>query len=192
MNKQTLKTAFVFLALSTAFAACDKKDDKELPVPAEQELITTMKLSVTDGGSFTQTFTYKVENGFGSTGQGSVQIDTIVLEPNKSYTVTTELFNEKENPAEDITEEVLEERDEHLLIYQSDPASGPGSISFSDGSKDHNGLPFNQTITFTTGAAGAGTLQVNLIHAPTDKNGATPDASGGETDAEAVYPVRIQ
>ena len=120
-----------------------------------------------------------------------MQIDTVKLEANRTYTATAEYFNDKETPAENITEEIIEEKDEHLLIYQSNPASGPGSISFSEGSKDNNGLPFNQTIQFTTGAAGNGTLQVNLMHAPSDKSGTTPDASGGETDAETIFPVKI-
>lgn len=190
MNKQTIKVTVLFLGLIVGFAACKK--DEDLPTPDEQELITTVKLVVTDGGSFSQTFIYKVENGFGSTTSGTIQIDTVKLAPNTTYSVTTEFYNEKESPAEDITEEVLEERDEHLLIYQSNPSSGAGSISFSGGSKDNNGEPFNQAITFTTGDAGSGSLQVNLIHEPTDKSGATPAASGGETDAEVTFPVSLQ
>jgi hypothetical protein len=187
MKNQTIITAILFVLI--LFAACRKKDP---PKPAEQELITTMKLLITDGAAFSQEFMYKVDNGFGSTTTGTVQIDTIKLVPNKIYYVTTELFNEKAMPIDSITTEVLDERNAHLFLYQSTPASGAGSIAFSNGSKDFNNLPFNQTITFTTGNTGSGTLQVNLIHAPADKNGATPATSGGETDAEAVFPVMIQ
>jgi len=189
MKKQTNKIAILFLAFTAAFSACKKKTT---PTPVEQELITTVKLIVTNGAGFAQTFIYKVENGFGSTTAGTIQIDTIKLAPNTTYSVTTELYNEKESPAENITEEVLDEMDEHLFLYQSMPASGAGSITFSNGSKDGNNLPFNQTITFVTGNAGTGSLQVDLIHEPTNKSGITPDLSGGETDAQAIYPVRIQ
>lgn len=188
MNKRFFKTIILIATLSIIFTACNKKD---VPIPDEQELITTMKLSVTDGGSFSKTFIYKIENGFGSTTQGTVQIDTIALAANTTYSVTAELFNEKADPIENTTDEILQEQDEHLFLYQSTPASGAGSIAFSKGSKDHNGLPFNQTITFTTGNAGAGRLQIDLMHQPTNKNGITPDVSGGETDAEAVYPVVV-
>lgn len=189
MKKQTIKIAVIFLAFALAFTACNKKTT---PKPVEQELITTVKLLVTNGAGFAQTYNYKVENGIGSTTTGTIQIDTIKLAPNTTYSVTTELYNEKVSPAENITEEVLDEKNTHLFLYQSVPVSGAGSITFSNGSKDGNNLPFNQTITFVTGSAGEGSMQMNLIHEPTNKNGATPGLSGGETDAQAIYPVKIQ
>jgi hypothetical protein len=189
MKIQSIYIAIFFLAVTIAFTACKKKP---APVPEEQELITTMKLLVSDTSGYSQTFIYRVENGFGTTTSGTVQIDTVKLEVGKTYTVTAELYNEKASPAENITEQVLDEQNAHLFVYQSEPVTGAGSITFSNGSKDHNSLPFNQVITFTAGNAGSGKLQVNLLHEPTDKNGATPAASGGETDAEAVYPVKIQ
>lgn len=189
MKKQSVIAALLFVVSIASFSACNKK---EQPKPDEQELITTMKLRITDGSGFSQTFTYKVENGFGSTTAGTVQIDTIKLAPGKIYTVTSELYNDKAAPAANLTSEVLDENEAHLFLFQSTPGSGAGSVSFSNGSKDNNGKPFNQVITFTTGAAGSGAIQVNLMHAPTDKNGATPSASGGETDVEAVYPLIIK
>ena len=189
MTKQIINTALLLFALSATFTACKKK---EQPKPEEQELITTLKLTISDGVAFSQAFVYKVENGFGGITGGSVQVDTLKLAPGKAYTVTAELFNEKATPAENITQEVSDERNAHLFLYQSDPVAGAGSIAFSGGSKDFAGLPFNQVITFTTGAAGSGSLQVNLMHEPSDKNGATPVASGGETDVEAIFPVMLQ
>jgi len=177
------------IVITLAFPACKKKD---APKPEEQELITTMKLTITDGGTFNQTFTYKVENGFGSTAAGSVQIDTVRLAAVTTYTVTAELFNDKASPAENVTAEILDEQDEHLFLYSSNPFAGAGSITFSNGSKDVNNAPFNQVITFTTGITGSGTLTVDLMHAPTNKNGNTPASSGGETDAEGIFPVIIQ
>lgn len=189
MKKQAFQVTIIISAITLAFAACKKKPT---PVPDEQELITTMKLIVTDTAGNSQTFIYKIENGFGTTTAGITQIDTVRLAANATYTVATELYNEKASPVENTTEEILREQDEHLFLYQSTPATGAGSIAFSSGSKDENNLPFNQAITFRTEAAGSGMLQINLMHQPTNKNGATPAASGGETDAEAMYPVRIQ
>lgn len=189
MKKQIISAVILIALSATAFTACKKK---EQPVPAEQEVITTMKLNVTDTANVTRTFIYKIENGFGNTSAGTVQIDTVKLQPNRTYTVTTTLYNEKANPVEDITEEVLAEKEAHLFLFISTPATGAGSIGFTNGSKDANNAPFNQTITFTTGSAGTGTLQVNLMHEPTNKSGLTTAASGGETDAEANFPVKIQ
>ncbi len=100
MTTPKLKISLFVLAMVTLFAAC-KKDDNNIPIPDEQELITTMKLSVSNGSGFSQTFTYKVENGFGGTTPGTVQIDTVKLAPNSTYTVSVQLLNEKETPAED-------------------------------------------------------------------------------------------
>lgn len=190
MKKNILFGSTIIAAASILFTACNK--EKDPPVPVEQELITTLKLNVTSAGGFSESFIYKIENGFGNTTQGTVIIDTIALAPNTTYDVAMEVLNEKEDPAEDITEEILEENEAHLFLFISSPATGSGSITASEGSKDDSGKPFNQTVKFTTGSAGSGSLAVYLMHQPTDKSGTTPATSGGETDIEAAFPVRLQ
>jgi hypothetical protein len=189
MKKVALLSVFSILAVSTTITSCKKKED---PKPDEQELITTLKLSVTGTGGFARTFIYKVENGFGGTTSGTVQIDTIKLPAAQSYSVTAEVLNEKASPVENITEEVLSEKDAHLFLYISTPGTGAGSLTFSGGSKDGKNLPFNQTISVASGAAGSGKLQVNLIHEPSNKTATTTTGAGGETDVEATFPVLIQ
>lgn len=190
MKKNILFGSIIIAATAVLFNSCSRKDDP--PVPVEQELITTLKLNVTGPGGFSKSFIYKIENGFGNTTQGTITIDTIALAPNTTYDVTMEVLNEKEDPTEDITEEILEENEEHLFLFISSPATGGGSINAADGSKDDGGKPFNQTVKFTTGNTGSGSLTVYLMHQPTDKTGTTPAASGGETDIEAEFPVRIE
>jgi hypothetical protein len=190
--KKTIIVAIAIALIATMFASCKKDDPVVDPVVTEEELITTMKLTVSDTSGGTWSFIYKVENGFGSSSQGTVQIDTIKLAPAKVYTYSIEVLNESENPVENITEEVLEEKDEHLFLIISNPASGAGSLASSEGSKDNQNLPFNQTGKFTAGAAGTGTLTISLLHEPTNKNGTTTAATGGSTDAEAVFPVMLQ
>lgn len=186
-----IKFTALTLILTGSLAACRKDDTVENPEPVEQELITTMKLVVTNSAGFNKSFVYKVENGFGS-GQSNIHIDDIVLTPATEYDVEIQMLNEKETPAEDITEEIKTENTEHLFIYQSVPATGAGSIAISDGNLDDQGKAFNQKVKFTTGAAGTGALTITLKHEPVDKAATTPDAAGGETDAEAVFPVKIQ
>lgn len=189
MKKIALVSVLSIFAASMTMTSCKKKED---PKPDEQELITTLKLSVTGKGGFSKTFMYKVENGFGGTTSGTVQIDTVKLPAGQTYSMTAEILNEKANPVVNITDEVIAEKDAHLLLYTSTPLSGAGSLTFSNGSKDSKNLPFNQTITMVSGAAGSGKLQVNLIHAPTDKTATTATGAGGETDVEAIFPVLIQ
>ncbi len=192
MKSNIIKFSFITVLATLSFTAC-KKDKVTTPEPVEQELITTVRLKVTKLDDMSiKTFTYKVENGFGSTTQGTVTIDSIILSANKEYNVEVELLNEKENPAEDVTKEVKEESNEHLFIYQSNPTTGNGSIGFGMGNKDGNGNPLNQTIKFLTAGAGKGAITVTLKHEPTNKAATTPDAAGGETDVEATFPVRLQ
>lgn len=186
MNSTFLKTTLLSATLAVAFAAC-KKDDP--PTPVEQELITTVRLNITGPNGFSQSFNYKVENGFGSN-PGTVQIDTLKLAANTTYAVVAQVLNEKDSPAEDVTLEVIAEKDKHMFTYMSTPSSGAGSITATNGSTDNNGLAFNQTLTFQTGGSGSGQLKVTLVHFPGVKP-ATQQVLG-ETDAEAIFPVRLQ
>lgn len=189
--KKVIYSIFAIAALATSFTAC-KKDPVTEPVVTEEELITTVRLIVTDSNNVSTTFVYKVDNGFGSTTQGTIVIDTVKLAPGYTYNYTLQVLNESEVPAEDITEEVIEEKDEHLFFLASNPATGAGSVMMSDGNKDNQNLPLNQAGKLTTSVAGSGTLTVTLLHEPTDKNGNSTAATGGSTDAEAVFPVLIQ
>jgi hypothetical protein len=189
--KRIQQIAIALITASVIFTAC-KKETLPNPEPVEQELITTVRLIVTNNAGFNKTFNYKVDNGFGGTTQGNVQIDDVVLAPGTEYNVEVQVWDESKSPAENITEEVIAESHHHLFIFQSNPATGEGSISFSNGSKDDENEPLNQKITFTTGAAGNGSLTVTLKHEPTNKNAATPDEAGGETDAQAIFPVKLQ
>ncbi len=192
--KKLIQLATALLLTITVISSC-KKDDNPIvttPEPVELEVITTVRLVVTNSTGFNKTFNYKVDNGFNSTTPGTPVIDNVTLAPNTTYNVSVQVWNEAESPAEDVTEEVKEENKEHLFVLESTPNSGAGSIAFSNGSKDDDGAPLNQTIDFTTDAAGNGSLTVTLKHEPTDKNATTADAAGGETDAKAIFPVVIQ
>ncbi|MBL7684231.1 MAG: hypothetical protein JNK00_12800 [Flavipsychrobacter sp.] len=191
MKNNMMKYALIAAIATVFFIAC-KKDEVITPTPVEQELITTLRLTVTNNEGFNKTFIYKVENGFGSTTQGIVTKDDIVLASDKQYDVEVQLLNEKKTPSEDITEEVKAESNDHLFLFQSVPAAGSGSITFNEGNKDGNGNAFNQKIKFKAGGAGTGAVTITLKHEPTDKAAATPDAAGGETDVEAVFNVKLQ
>lgn len=182
------------LVSTILFTACkkDKNPIIENPTVHEEELITTVRLVITNSSGFNKTFNYKVDNGIGSANPATPVIDDVILSANTNYNVEVQVWNESETPAENITEEVKSESDEHLFLFQSTPSSGNGSVTFSNGSQDGSGKPFNQTIEFSTNNAGNGSLTVTLKHQPTNKDAATPDAAGGETDAQAIFPVVLQ
>lgn len=183
--KPFLFSSLFFLSL---FAAC-KKDDT--PEPVEQELVTTLQMIATpQAGGAADTFVYKVQNGFGSTQPGSVQIDTVRLSATTTYGVQLRVLNESASPAEDITPEIISERDAHLFFLTVEPSSGAGGLlTITDMSADGQGRPFTQTFNMTTGAAGSGAITVTLLHEPTNKSAGRLADAGGETDLEARYPV---
>jgi hypothetical protein len=189
MKKSTFKIGIFALAFSAFLSSC-KKDDA--PKPDEQELITTVKIQLTEEmSSATQTYIYKVENGFGGTG-GTIMIDTMKLKPSANYNAVITVLNEKKSPAEDVTKEIIEESDKHLFLLISNPATGNGSVVASNGNKDKAGNPLNQTFKLSTSTAGKGNFQVILLHEPTNKSGTTTATAGGETDLDATFPVVLQ
>src|SRR5688500_4913700 len=115
MIKPILSISAIVLTVML-FADCKKPKE---PVVVEEELITTLKVTVTDSNNIAQSFVYKVQNGFGSASQGSVQIDTIRLQDGYTYGYTLQVLNESVTPVEDVTEEVLAEKDAHLFLIVS-------------------------------------------------------------------------
>lgn len=186
-----LRNIFISLLSMFVVAACNKTK-VEAPQPEEQELITTVRLNISNTEGFNKSFSYHVENGFETPTPGLVVKDSLILDTNGIYSVDLQLLNEKQNPAQNVTSEVIAEKDEHLFLYESTPAEGAGSIIVRDGSIDNAGKPFNQTVKFVTSGAGNGTLTITLKHQPTDKAAKTTKDAGGETDMQAVFNVRIR
>lgn len=192
MKFNILKSATLIVSLSALLFSC-KKDDKDPPKPSEQELITTLRVQLSNTSlGFSKTFVYKVENGFGSSSLGNLQIDTLKLKANTTYDVVLTVLNEKENPVEDITAEILEKDDEHLFFVASEPANGAGSVAVTMGNKDRNGAPLNQTFKLSTAELGSGKMTVWLIHEPANKNATSFSGIGGETDLQAIFPVVLE
>lgn len=190
MKKHTIKISFLSILLLATTVACNKEKDQ--PTPDEQELITTLKLQLTEATTTNaQTFVYKVENGF-ENGTGTIVIDTLKLKANTTYDAVLTVLNEKATPVEDITSEIIEKSDEHLFFFTATPQSGAGSIGTSNGNLDSKGAPLNQTFMLKTATVGNGSFQVVLKHQPSDKNATSLTTVGGDTDLDATFPVVLQ
>lgn len=175
-NKLTL----LFLALFTlTFTACD---DDEGVMMNDQELITTVRLTFTAGGS---DLTFSVADPDGDGGNAPV-IDEVKLAENTEYVVKVEFLDESD-PAdvEDITLEVAEENLDHLVCYTGTGVPVPTGLN-TDSSGDLLGL----TGLYTTTGAATGSLRVVLKHLP-DKAAADACATG-ETDVEVTFPVVVE
>ncbi|KAA0229845.1 hypothetical protein EDS67_09625 [candidate division KSB1 bacterium] len=158
----------------------------------EQELITTVTLSLTENGtSNVVTATFKDPDGDGG---AAPTFGTLTLKAGSTYTGKVELLDESKNPAEDITEEVKEEAEAHQFFYTPQGAlAGRLTVTITD--KDSNNLPVGLEFTVAVLAGGAVTgsatnsLNVVLSHFDnTPKNGA--DRSD-ESDIDINIPVTI-
>lgn len=188
MIKQSAKGILGMFLMLSVFTACDSDD----PEPVnEEELITTVELTFTNDNDASDVRTASFTDLDGEGGNDPI-IDNISLMANATYTLTVRFLNEEETPAEDITEEVEEEDEDHQVFYVATGAE----FTYAYGDQDSNQNPLGLTGTVTTGAASNGTLQVILIHEP-NKTAAgvrdgDPTNAGIESDIDVTFNLSIQ
>ena len=150
----------LLISLTLLLVQCKSASDVE--PDDENELITTVQLEfIPEGSSAIKTFTYRDIDGDG--GNTPTRFDTISLSPNTTYQMKIKLLDESKNPAEDISEEVKAKSDEHLFVFTPAPS---GLLLYTYGDKDARNLPLGLVGTVKTGAAGTGTLRLQLRHQP--------------------------
>lgn len=171
-----------FLTLSLIFVYCEK--DQDQGIDNEEELITDVVLTFTDELGNNQTFTFSDPDGPGG---NTPSQDEITLASLTNYDLSIQ-FLDASNPSdiEDITIEVEEESEEHLVCY--DFSGNISSITLTD--TDQNNLPLGLEALFITQQPGTGTLTISLKHLP-DKANANP-CSTGETDVEVTFQVVVE
>lgn len=165
--------------------------DDDPVIPNEEELITTLIWTLTPaGGGTALEFRFADEDGDGGE---PAEISEDTLAANTTYNAAVRFLNESETPAEEITEEVEEEDNEHQVFV----VTGAGlNLTTAYADMDGDGNPLGLATTVTTGDASTGTVTVSLVHEP-DKGGAgvsggDPTNAGGETDIEVEFDVVIQ
>ncbi len=187
LKKYRIFQVAIAASLILSIHACKGKSETPSPSAApvnEVELITTVKVIMTDTATNTITTAYFYDID-GPGGNGPTILDTIKLNPNKVYQTKIYLLDETKNPADSISNEVLKEGADHLFVFTSTGVN----LSFKITDKDKNNLPIGLSSNWTSGAASNGTVIVTLRHQPGVKNGtATP----GETDVEVAFPCKIQ
>ena len=180
-----MKSNFKFLLmglLSVVIISCSKDDDSPEPIN-EEEVITTMTVVLNPGN-----ITLKSQDLDGDGPNPPSVTVSGNLSANTTYNGSIEFLNELESPAEDITEEVEEEDDEHQVIFVSSGVA----LSVSDLNKDGNGNDLGTQFSLNTAAAGSGTLRIVLRHEPDKPNNGTLADAGGETDIDVSFNVTVE
>ncbi len=181
-NLYFLATVFFTILL----ASCSK--DNETPEAVnEEELITTLKVTlvpVSDGDTIV--LTTRDLDGDGPNEPVITVSSNLVA--GVSYNGSIELLDETKSPADNITEEVEEEADEHQFFY----TVGSGlDVTVTATNLDSNGNFLGTEFLLTSNAASSGSLTFTLRHEPTKPNEGLSSA-GGETDIAATFSIIVE
>ncbi len=184
MKKKLIEIS-VPLFLALGFYSCKEEPPKPNNPPSnETELITTVILELTDS-STQQVKTFKFRDIDGEGGNNPSVFDTIKLEPNKIYFTNIMLLDESKNPADTISNDVKEEKNDHLFVFNS--SSSQIQVTVTD--KDDNNLPVGLKSKWKTFGQSNNIISVALKHQPGIKTG---DANLGETDIDINFPLIIK
>jgi len=190
--------------------SCNDDDDDSVPDPpmeSEEEVITDVKLIFTNTADANDVVEATAEDPDGDGVEELMVLDEIDLAANTTYTLTYEILNALEDPAEDIGDEIAEEDDEHQIFYAftedafTSP-SGDGNIDNASDTvnyededseaQDGSGNPVGLVTTWTTGDGPvSGTFRVRLMHQP-DLKDADSDSNTGEDDFDLEFTLNIQ
>lgn len=171
----------------------------------DNEVITTVILRFESTTGVIRTAMFDDPDGDG--GQAPM-IDPVDLSPGM-YGLTVQFQNRLSTPFEEITDEVRDEQEFHLLLFTGSAVVGPatsnanGPLVQSYADTDANGLPVGLSDTIAA-TAGSGQLTVTLRHMapeqPPVKSLDTVmevkdhgiDAIGGSTDAQVDFAVTVR
>lgn len=185
MRKQ-LQTAILCILISTALYGCFKDTDsvKNPPLTSDNpELITTVLFTfndITDTSTVLE-FYYKDLDGIG--GKAPI-IDTILLKDSTIYTASLELLNESDDSNTNITEEILQEAQEHIICYT--PKTDNIIITRLDTDGEYE---LGLETEWVTNQTGTNKVNILLKHQHGDKDGS---CSPGETDLEVDFVTRVE
>ena len=191
----------LLLALLAACTDATNPDDLD-----EGEVITTVRLAFTpQGGGTPLEFAWTDPEM-----DGDPVIDEITLSDAVDYDLSVAFLNEIQDPAEDITDEITDEAEEHQVFFTGTAVEGPASavatavVTQAYDDEDANGLPVGLLDTITTKGPGDGTFVVTLRHLPPESDTAVKvedlaedvaaggfAAIPGDTDAQVEFDLQV-
>jgi hypothetical protein len=179
-----LSGILVVAGLALLFDGC-KKDEKTVspPVPGN-EFLTTVQLIAINAADPSDMKTVAVKQ------LPDQPVDysnaTLNLKKNAVYNVQVKFLDETTSPAGDVTEDIYERRNYHLICFTISGAA----LTVQRTDKDTNtpALEIGLQDAFTTAGASSGALNVQLRHQPNAKNGS---CDPGSSDADVTFPVNI-
>lgn len=183
------------------FISCDKDDTPE--AENEMEVFTKAVIVVTNlSDDSSETYNFEVEehdHDHDHSVLPQTQDDddhgdhtVIELKSNSEYKFEISFLNESDpNNIIDMTEEVIEEADDHHVFYEL-VGNGISYVSTSGDTFDSKSNPLNLVTKWTTTTATEVEVEAYLLHQPTSKTGSTRDDFGGATDVEIEFEAHVE
>ena len=183
------------------FISCDKDDTPD--AENEMEVFTKAVIVVTNlSDNSSETYEFEVEehdhdHDHGVLVQNQEGDDhgdhtEIELESDSEYKFEITFLNDSDpNNVIDMTEVVIEEKDEHIVFYEL-IGEGISYESTSGDILDSEEKALNLVTKWTTTAATVVDVEAYLIHQPTSKTGTTRDDFGGATDVEIDFEAHVE
>jgi hypothetical protein len=185
-----MKNKNLMMVLLVGAALIMNSCKKETIDPNESELITTVRLKLTNTfSSSINPLVYEFKDLDGEGGAAPVKFDDIVLQKNIPYICEVTVLNESVSPADDITKEIKAEANDHQFYFVP---SSSNLLTVSNYDTDAQGLPLGLSSFWVTGLnPGTGTLRLVLKHKPGTK-AANDLINKGDTDIELNFKLIIQ
>ncbi|MEC8090828.1 MAG: hypothetical protein VX094_04115 [Bacteroidota bacterium] len=205
-----IKLQFLFIASLIIITSCTKDDGE----PIHEHEVNKVVLHFTNtADSSTFEVEWELEHDdeehTDDDGDDHAHEGHIELAPNAEYTVEAKFYDvgehdegsddhdhdhdgDHEEEGEDITPEIIEEKNVHHVFFEMVGLTNVTIVSASDDTKDVNGFGLNLRTTWTTGAEEKGEVKVFLIHEPGTKDGDTRAEFGGEDDVIADFEVHVE
>ena len=189
------------LSIVLLFISCDKDDTPE--AENEMEVFTKAVIVVTNLSDDTsETFNFEVEehdHDHDHSVLPQTQDDddhgdhtVIELKSGSEYKFEISFLNETDpNNIIDMTDEVIEEADDHHVFYEL-VGNGISYDSSSGDTFDSKSNPLNLVTKWTTTTATEVEVEAYLLHQPTSKTGNTRDDFGGATDVEIEFEAHVE
>lgn len=202
-----IKLQALFIASILLTVSCSKDDPEEI----HEHEINKVVLHFTNTAESTDTF--EVEWELEYDGEEHADDDEhaheghIELAPNSTYSVEAEFYDtgehdeasddhghdgDHEEEGEDITPEIIEEKDVHHVFYEFVGLNNLTITSADDDVIDTNGFGINLNTIWTTTDEESGDVKLYLIHEPQSKGGSVRNDFGGEDDVIAEFEVHIE
>ncbi len=179
MKNHLKKINILYITLVTIlFYSCSKDDPDGIN---DQEYISNVVFSVTSPDGTLQTIDWDLSE---------TNMETINLKANTNYSVGLS-FENRSDPTdiEDVTQEIIEEADEHQVFFEFADVSVNVTSANNDTKVGSRGVLLKSV--WSASSTGSGIVRVYLIHQPTNFNATTREAFGGFNDVSIDIPVSI-